>query len=149
MTSAGISSVTIIIALIVAFAAAGAFLLYLQMQPRHQRPRRLDFVESSSLGGGRKLILVRRDDVEHLLLVGGPIDLVVETGIRSERASALENVSETPPSGGPSLGGWERFGGANPLAKPAPPTLSEGTPAAKGQLDTIELTAQNEAKAAE
>lgn len=48
------------------------------------RPRRLAYVERTALEGGRKLLLVRRDDVEHLILIGGPIDLVVESGIRSE-----------------------------------------------------------------
>ena len=43
--------------------------------------------------GGRKLLLVRRDDVEHLILVGGPVDVVIETGIRVE-ASASADVKE-------------------------------------------------------
>jgi hypothetical protein len=30
----------------------------------------------------RRLVLVRRDDVEHLLLIGGPTDVVVERDIR-------------------------------------------------------------------
>jgi hypothetical protein len=50
------------------------------------RSRRLAFIERTALDGGRKLLLVRRDDVEHLILIGGPIDLVVETGIRAENA---------------------------------------------------------------
>ena len=44
------------------------------------RSRRLAYVERTALEGGRKLLLVRRDDVEHLILIGGPIDLVVEFG---------------------------------------------------------------------
>ena len=44
------------------------------------RTRRLAYVERTALEGGRKLLLVRRDDVEHLILIGGPIDLVVEFG---------------------------------------------------------------------
>jgi len=46
------------------------------------RSRRLAYVERTALEGGRKLLLVRRDDVEHLILIGGPIDLIVESGIR-------------------------------------------------------------------
>lgn len=46
------------------------------------RDKRLGVVESSSVDSHRKLVLVRRDEVEHLLLVGGPVDVVVETGIR-------------------------------------------------------------------
>jgi hypothetical protein len=59
------------------------------------RSRRIAFVERTGLDGGRKLLLVRRDDVEHLILVGGPIDLVVETGIRPEAAEAPME-EETP-----------------------------------------------------
>jgi flagellar biogenesis protein FliO len=47
------------------------------------RERRLGVVEAASVDGRRKLILVRRDDVEHLIMTGGPVDLVVETGIQS------------------------------------------------------------------
>jgi flagellar protein FliO/FliZ len=32
--------------------------------------------------------LIRRDDVEHLLMTGGPVDVVVETGISTARRSA-------------------------------------------------------------
>jgi hypothetical protein len=34
-------------------------------------------------------MLVRRDDLEHLLIVGGPIDMVIETGIKG-RPQRLE-----------------------------------------------------------
>lgn len=43
--------------------------------------RRLALVETMALDSRRRLLLVRRDGVEHLLLVGGAQDLVVEGGI--------------------------------------------------------------------
>jgi flagellar protein FliO/FliZ len=46
------------------------------------REKRLGVVETASVDGRRSLLLVRRDDVEHLLIVGGPVDLVIETGIK-------------------------------------------------------------------
>lgn len=49
-----------------------------QSAARHQR---LSVVESIALDGRRRVVLVRRDDVEHLLLLGGTGDLVVEQGI--------------------------------------------------------------------
>ena len=58
------------------------------------RTRRLAYIERTALEGGRKLLLVRRDDVEHLILIGGPIDLVVELGIRPE-AVAVPLVKES------------------------------------------------------
>jgi hypothetical protein len=46
------------------------------------RDKRLGVIETASMEGRRKLVLVRRDEVEHLLMIGGPVDVVVETGIR-------------------------------------------------------------------
>jgi flagellar protein FliO/FliZ len=47
------------------------------------RMARLGIVEIQSLDARRKLVLVRRDDVEHLLLLGPTGETVVETGIRA------------------------------------------------------------------
>ena len=47
-----------------------------------ERPEpRLGVSEQVMVDGRRKLVLVRRDDVEHLILTGGPVDVVIETGI--------------------------------------------------------------------
>jgi hypothetical protein len=46
------------------------------------RDKRLGVVATASMKGRRKLVLVRRDEVEHLVMIGGPVDIVVETGIR-------------------------------------------------------------------
>jgi flagellar protein FliO/FliZ len=43
--------------------------------------KRLAVAAALPLDGRRRLVLVRRDDVEHLILIGGPADLVIETGI--------------------------------------------------------------------
>lgn len=43
--------------------------------------KRLDVVDYANIDGRRKLVLIRRDDVEHLILTGGPVDVVIETGI--------------------------------------------------------------------
>lgn len=47
----------------------------------HSKARRLGLVESTSLDGRRRLVLVRRDDVEHLIMTGGPVDVLIETNI--------------------------------------------------------------------
>ncbi|HIJ63618.1 MAG TPA: hypothetical protein HPQ04_13065 [Rhodospirillaceae bacterium] len=41
--------------------------------------RRLSIVETMALDGRRRLVLVRRDEAEHLLLIGGGADLVIES----------------------------------------------------------------------
>lgn len=43
--------------------------------------RRLEVVEHANVDGRRRLMLIRRDDVEHLIMTGGPVDVVIETGI--------------------------------------------------------------------
>src|ERR1700691_606851 len=45
------------------------------------RLRRLGLVDAFWLDGQRQLVLVRRDSVEHLLMIGGPNDVVVESQI--------------------------------------------------------------------
>lgn len=51
------------------------------------RDRRLGVIEAANMDARRKLVLIKRDDVEHLIMIGGPIDIVVETGIQLRRDS--------------------------------------------------------------
>lgn len=46
------------------------------------RKTRLAVMDATAIDSQRRLVLVRRDDIEHLLLIGGPTDVVVETDIR-------------------------------------------------------------------
>ncbi len=49
------------------------------------RPARLGIVDAFTLDGKRQLVIVRRDNFEHLLMIGGPNDLVIESQfVRSE-----------------------------------------------------------------
>jgi flagellar protein FliO/FliZ len=74
--------------------------------PGFMRPRdkRLGVVETASVDAKRKLFLLRRDDVEHLVMIGGPIDMLIEMGIkgRPHLEPPLEDViiakSETRPA---------------------------------------------------
>jgi flagellar protein FliO/FliZ len=56
--------------------------------------RRLAVVEQAALDSRRRLVLLRRDGVEHLIMTGGPVDVVIETGIGAHRAGA-EGVPTT------------------------------------------------------
>jgi flagellar protein FliO/FliZ len=47
---------------------------------RNRQPR-LSVLDSAVVDSKRKLVLIRRDNSEHLLLIGGPTDVVVETNI--------------------------------------------------------------------
>lgn len=58
--------------------------------------RRLHVVEVRPVDSRRRLVLVRRDDREHLLLIGGTDDLVVETGITPPEPPPADPA--TPPA---------------------------------------------------
>jgi flagellar protein FliO/FliZ len=50
------------------------------------RAKRLAIVEVAAVDAKRRLVLVRRDDREHLLLLGAAQDVVVESGIATPAA---------------------------------------------------------------
>jgi len=64
--------------------------------------RRLGIVEVTPLDGRRRLILIRRDDREHLLLIGPTSELVIETGITGPGADFKQALGATalPPADG-------------------------------------------------
>lgn len=57
--------------------------------------RRIEIVEIAPIDSKRKLMLVRRDQTEHLLLLGATSDLVIETGI----AAPTETLAPVGQSG--------------------------------------------------
>src|SRR5580700_5561 len=57
------------------------------VSPRGRQPR-LAVIDAASVDGRRRLVLVRRDNMEHLLLIGGPTDIVVEPNIGQAAAAA-------------------------------------------------------------
>jgi flagellar protein FliO/FliZ len=60
-------------------------------------PKRLDIVEQAVVDAKRRLVLVRRDDVEHLLMTGGPTDIVIESGIGAPRTTGAPRGAATLP----------------------------------------------------
>ncbi len=51
---------------------------------------RLGVMEEAKVDRVRRLVLVRRDDVEHLIMTGGPVDVVIETGIAAPRQEMVD-----------------------------------------------------------
>jgi hypothetical protein len=67
--------------------------------PSRGRQPRLAVIDFASVDGRRKLIIIRRDNVEHLLMIGGPSDVVVETNIvRNAAAATTRDLPPAPPS---------------------------------------------------
>src|SRR5882724_10859654 len=55
------------------------------------RQPRLAVIDAAAVDGRRRLILIRRDNVEHLLMIGGPTDVVIEPNIVRAAAATRES----------------------------------------------------------
>ena len=75
------------------------------------RMPRLAVIDAAAVDGRRRLVLVRRDNVEHLLMIGGPNDIVVESQIVRAQPQAPPRDKElvAPPAATNGTGA-----GANP-----------------------------------
>src|ERR1700720_1216098 len=60
------------------------------------RQPRLGLVDAFSLDGQRQLVLIRRDNIEHLVMIGGPNDVLVESQINRAPGPARES-NQAPP----------------------------------------------------
>jgi flagellar protein FliO/FliZ len=94
------------------------------------RMPRLAVIDAAAVDGRRRLVLVRRDNVEHLLMIGGPSDIVVEQNIvrampAREQAPPRPNVgTELPPRVAlPDAGNWSDSDAASDHPEPALPEL--------------------------
>ncbi|OKO70644.1 flagellar biosynthesis protein FliO, partial [Bradyrhizobium sp. NAS80.1] len=114
------SPITFIVAFIVVLALIGvaAWLVRrfagsrLGANTQRGRMPRLAVIDAAAVDGRRRLVLVRRDNVEHLLMIGGPTDIVVEPNIvraapgrdqLPQRPSAAEPPRLAPM---PDTGAW-------------------------------------------
>jgi len=89
------------------------------------RQPRLAVIDSAAVDGRRKLVIIRRDNVEHLLMIGGPSDVVVETNIVRGVAVATRDA---PPA---RNGAPEAMPRAMQMPEPTPwPLQPEPAPAA-------------------
>jgi len=74
---------------------------------RRDGEKRLSVVEVAPIDGRRRLVLIRRDDVEHLVMLGPTTETVIETSIPAKHGktafqNALEHVSEGPNTDDPT-----------------------------------------------
>ncbi|MGM4909859.1 flagellar biosynthetic protein FliO [Rhizobium sp. 768_B6_N1_8] len=61
---------------------------------RNRQPR-LQVLDAAAVDARRRLVLVRRDNVEHLVMIGGPTDIVIESRILPE--AEAETASDFRP----------------------------------------------------
>lgn len=91
--------IAVVLALLIVFwvlkrLTAGTFI-----SGGRNRVARLSVMDAAAVDNRRRLVLIRRDDVEHLVLIGGPTDVVVETNIRqTEKAAPRRNEPAISPA---------------------------------------------------
>lgn len=79
------------------------------------RQARLGVIEAAAVDSRRRIVLVRRDNVEHLIMLGGPSDVVIETNIvRAQSAAQREALPPRAPE---------------PQGRPAPAEVGQWPPA--------------------
>jgi flagellar protein FliO/FliZ len=59
-------------------------------------PKRLSITEVATVDAKRRLVLVRRDNVEHLILLGISGDVIIESGISAPIRTAGATDAQTP-----------------------------------------------------
>jgi hypothetical protein len=115
-------AVRVIIAAVVVFALIGltAWLVRrfgadrLGAHGLRNRQPRLAVIDAAAVDGRRRLVLIRRDNVEHLLMIGGPTDVVIEPNIVRANAPGREAApprdttinrpaADAPPARAPQL----------------------------------------------
>ena len=93
------------------------------------RMPRLAVIDAAAVDGRRRLVLVRRDNIEHLLMIGGPTDIVVESNI----VRAMPGRDQLPQR--PGIGGTE----PSPRVAPLPDAgWSDGEAARSDAFDHAE-----------
>ncbi len=104
------------LAIFIAICVVGlAVVLVLRALRRGIKPsagRRLGLVDAFDLDRHRQLVIIRRDNVEHLIMIGGPNDLVIESDIVRGQPAVSEGRRDPSMVASPSM--------AAPQAAPTP-----------------------------
>ncbi len=92
---------------------------------------RLGISEYYEIDKDRRLVLVRRDDVEHLMLIGGAQDVVIESGIPLSFDRGFDEGFDHPPMRADAGRGAPHAPAEDPVtlrAAPRPPVFGEKRP---------------------
>jgi flagellar biogenesis protein FliO len=129
----GNTIVTVLLALgiVLVLIVLGLWLLKLVFRASNTvgrgRNRRLSVVDTLMLDPKRQLLIVRRDDVEHLILTGGTQDLVIESGIPVEAHHPARPVMRR--SAAPEVAPQRAANSVLPSRRKFEPQIGEKAPA--------------------
>lgn len=108
----------VIIALVIAWKLYLAFSGGINLLGGRARDLRLAIIDAAPIDQKRRIVLVRRDGIEHLIMIGGPNDLVIEQGIASPSTAGQQPAAAKPQPV------------AQPAAKPAAQIAQKAAPIA-------------------
>lgn len=146
----GISAIVVVVlALIFWFLNRRGHMAF--MRGGSNRQPRLAVLDAAAVDSRRRLVLVRRDNVEHLILIGGPTDVVVEGGIYRAKAPQADGAKQPNPKA------VARPGKPRPQPKPQQteqqteqPAEQQAAPAAKAiAMEPLEIPKSSEPKTPE
>ncbi len=110
------------------------------------RQPRLGIVDAFDLDRQRQLVLVRRDNVEHLIMIGGPTDVVIESAIvRTQAAPAARDKD----AAGPLIGTLPAAAAANGSLPIAAAPAAQAGPVASARTEPLLGTPSPVTRAAE
>ncbi len=76
---AGVGLALLLFAMIIFFSRRRANIAFIR-GGRNREPR-LAVLDAAAIDTKRRIVLIRRDNVEHLVMIGGPTDVVIESRI--------------------------------------------------------------------
>jgi hypothetical protein len=89
---------------------------------RERPPRRVAVIDAAAVDRRRSVVLIRRDNVEHLMMIGGPTDVLIEPNII--RATGAREPAWTA-APGPTQPAGELYNRLTPPEVPQLPVRSE------------------------
>ena len=107
----------------------------LNQRVRGRKGQRLGISEFHEIDKTRRIVLVRRDDVEHLVMIGGNQDLVIESNIDS---GLMSGAQATPRSS---------QGDQVPMRQPKPAVFGSRRPILRSVEPSLENDDQDDGRA--
>src|SRR5690348_16652960 len=96
--SAGLGLIAVVALVAIVFWVVRRMSRGLNLSDGAQRGKRsrLGVIDAYDIDRQRRLILLRRDNVEHLVMIGGPNDVLIEPTIRRGVAQAARGQASAP-----------------------------------------------------
>jgi len=95
------------------------------------RVKRLGVISTAAVDNKRQLVIVRRDNKEHLIMIGGPTDVVIETGIDPEESVVQKTSTKRTMTSAPAPSATKPEPSVEPTASAEPTSPAPKQPISK------------------